>query len=382
MNHLLDYHNGISFCTVVMNRLHHLQETLPANMKMNSDYPRLEFVVLDYNSSDHVGEWLQRAMAEPLREGRLRYYRTDDPPHFDRAHSRNMAMRLASGEIVVNIDADNFAGEGFAWYLDAIFRKDRKIFSSMDVFDHELSAEKDIFGRIAMNKNDFESVSGFDECMHGYGFEDFDIIQRLKMNHGVLVPLDDPNFFKSIQHPEAERYNNEAVSGKLPEVFIQHINPGISELIYLFNDGSLGMGRIVDRFRHFPFPLPRELYAPEIPRRLVDNRWGLEGRGWTKGSWKATGDCLRLEFEAGGVLHLPGSLRNPEALTTCDSAATSYQMITEPGMRERCSRFYSLYENLAKMEFNLTHRVIRPNQTFGVGTVVRNFNPSDRVTLA
>jgi len=42
-----------------MGRLYNLKETLPANMEANQSYPDLEFVVIDYNSPDGLGDWIK-----------------------------------------------------------------------------------------------------------------------------------------------------------------------------------------------------------------------------------------------------------------------------------------------------------------------------------
>jgi hypothetical protein len=44
----------LSFFTVCMGRLHHLQQTLMKNLAWNADHPSLEFVLLDYSSPDHL----------------------------------------------------------------------------------------------------------------------------------------------------------------------------------------------------------------------------------------------------------------------------------------------------------------------------------------
>ncbi|KKL80749.1 hypothetical protein LCGC14_2001600, partial [marine sediment metagenome] len=48
----------ISFCTTCMGRLYNLKETLPKNIEANGEYPNVEFVILDYNSSDGLGDWV------------------------------------------------------------------------------------------------------------------------------------------------------------------------------------------------------------------------------------------------------------------------------------------------------------------------------------
>src|SRR5688572_15135597 len=111
----------ISLCTTCMGRLHHLKETLPRNLEDNKDCPELEFVVLDYNSPDSTGAWLHETYPDLIHSGRLKYFRTTEPKYFHMAHSKHVAHRLATGDIVCNVDADNFTGPGFASKLAEMF---------------------------------------------------------------------------------------------------------------------------------------------------------------------------------------------------------------------------------------------------------------------
>ncbi len=47
-------------------------------------------------------------MMEYIKSGRVSYYRTDKPKYFSMARSRNIAFKVAKGEIVNNLDADNY----------------------------------------------------------------------------------------------------------------------------------------------------------------------------------------------------------------------------------------------------------------------------------
>ena len=59
----------ISFIIACMGRLHHLAQTLPKNINWNVDYPNLEFILLDYNSSDGLAEWINKYMIKLLKSG-------------------------------------------------------------------------------------------------------------------------------------------------------------------------------------------------------------------------------------------------------------------------------------------------------------------------
>jgi len=85
-----------------MNRLHHLKETLPMNVADNATTENIEFVILDYNSTDGLEAWMQQKF--DIFCGKVVYFKTTQPTFYNRSHSRNMAFRLASGDVVCNLE--------------------------------------------------------------------------------------------------------------------------------------------------------------------------------------------------------------------------------------------------------------------------------------
>lgn len=170
---------SISFCTTCMGRLYNLKETLPVNIKDNSDYKNLEFVILDYNSQDGLWDYMKENFSDEIASGLVSYYRTSEPVKFSMAHSRNIAFKLARGEIVNNLDADNFtrdykrsANESWASYINKIAheQKEKVIFAK---------GRRSMHGRIGFYKSEFiDLLGGYDEGLLGYGHDDHDLVQR------------------------------------------------------------------------------------------------------------------------------------------------------------------------------------------------------------
>lgn len=163
----------VSICTTVMDRLNNLKQTLPANIRDNQGYENVEFVILDYNSKDGVGAWVRSNFAKLIKKGRLSFYRTEEPKYFDMSHSRNLAFKVARGEIVNNVDADAFTRKGFAAYINklanhcpekAMFAKSKQL----------------LRGRLGFYKKEFvELLGGYDEtCLQFYGHDDQDLMTR------------------------------------------------------------------------------------------------------------------------------------------------------------------------------------------------------------
>jgi hypothetical protein len=164
-------HRRISVCTNCMNRLHDLMVTLPVNIYHNRDYPHVEFVLLNYNSQDQMDAWVRNYMMRYIEAGILVYVRTTEPRFYRQAHSRNVCFKVATGDIVTNVDADNFTGPGFAEMLNLLaeLQPTRAAFSADKVLMH---------GRIGFYKNEWLELGGYDEDLVGYGWEDYSLLFR------------------------------------------------------------------------------------------------------------------------------------------------------------------------------------------------------------
>jgi len=170
----------ISFCTTCMGRLYNLKDTLPRNIEENKAYPNVEFVILDYNSKDDLWQWMSKHMMDHILSGRVSYYRTTEPKYFSMAHSRNIAFKVAKGDIVNNLDADNFTTcpeyykvkECLASYITSLANEtpNKVIFAK---------GKKKMHGRIGFYKEEFINLlGGYDENLLGYGHDDHDLVQR------------------------------------------------------------------------------------------------------------------------------------------------------------------------------------------------------------
>lgn len=192
---------SISLCTVCMGRLDHVKRTLIQNIRDNEDYPELEFLLLNYNSMDGLDCWVQSEMKEFLESGRLKYYHTRQPVVFDFSHSKNVAFKLASGEIVYNVDADNFIGIGFASHLNKLANEN----SHKSIFGNGF---RFIEGRIGFFKKEFiELLGGFDESFESFGHEDMDILERA-WRLGFKLMWFDKEYFNRIEHGDDLRIAN------------------------------------------------------------------------------------------------------------------------------------------------------------------------------
>jgi hypothetical protein len=226
-----------------MGRLHHLKETLPENLADNDG--AVEFVVLDYNSDDGLEAWMQAEMASHVASGKVAYFRERNAKFFNPRHAKNIAHLLATGDILVNLDADNFTGPGYA-------RKISEIFLQPGVYvrasRERPQRQTGIDGRLAFRREDFLKLRGYDEVCLGYGGDDPDISNRANCMGLERVSLVWPGE-RVIHHSNDERVkrfeNTEQphVSGKKNEAVRLSFKKG-----YIINPSGYGNGIVLRGF--------------------------------------------------------------------------------------------------------------------------------------
>lgn len=204
----------ISFCITCMNRLPHLKRTLKKNLKNNADYPEAEFVLLDYNSSDGLQDWILKNFKTELENGRLAYYQTKEPKYFHMAKAKNISHQLARGEIVCNLDADNYTGKDFAFFINSSLQKTTEIigaYKKRRIIDP--TSHRDCGGRIFLTKDNFLKLGGYDETFTGWGCEDDDFKIRAK-TLGLKEAIIYPFFLSYLSHRDILRDKNMEISKK------------------------------------------------------------------------------------------------------------------------------------------------------------------------
>jgi len=197
----------ISLCTTCKGRAHHLKETLPLNMRDNGDDPAVEFLILDYDSPDDLQAWVHRELKSQIEAGIVTYLRLEGYPAFSMPHSRNVAFRAARGDILCNVDADNFIGPGFVSFLRRFFAQHPEGF----LRPHGPPGTN---GRIACRRNQFMEIGGYDEKMgDGWGYEDVDFAARLSAAGFKGKPMPG-RYLSAIPHSDSMRLEFQTVKMK------------------------------------------------------------------------------------------------------------------------------------------------------------------------
>lgn len=190
----------ISYCITCMGRAYQLRQTLPLNLAVTAGW-NVEFVVLDYNSNDGLGDWIKAEMWAEILAGRLVYGRTEEPTHFNMPHAKNLSHCLASGNILCNLDADNFLAEEFTRYLDGCFRAEPATIT-------QGHGNVGFAGRVAIGREWFFKLGGYDEQMgDGWGYEDQDLVFR-GLGMGLKLAKFPDAFALVLQHSNEERTIN------------------------------------------------------------------------------------------------------------------------------------------------------------------------------
>jgi hypothetical protein len=142
-----------------------------------------------------------------MQSGLLRYGHNTDAPQFRMSHAKNQAHRLSTGDFVCNVDADNFTGPRFAQYLANIFREEPNA-----LVDPSLRIKRSVggglYGRVALSRENFMNLGGYDEGFKGWGGEEVDMIHRAKGLGIRNYYIDDEFRLRVIQHSDEERVVN------------------------------------------------------------------------------------------------------------------------------------------------------------------------------
>jgi len=196
----------MSLCTTCMNRLWQLQQTIVQNLQDNLCYPNFEYVLLDYNSNDDLEDWATFYLTKYAKMGVFKYYQTKIPKHFSAPHAKNIAHRCATGDIICNVDGDNFTGYGFCNFLNTMFNQDKNIVTEfVSEFDSESQSS---VGRIAMTKSNFVRLGGYNEDFSGMGWQDFDLVDRAHAMGLKKVYVPDMYFRKVVEQDEVDKVFN------------------------------------------------------------------------------------------------------------------------------------------------------------------------------
>jgi predicted glycosyltransferase involved in capsule biosynthesis len=233
----------ISFCIPCMDRLDHIKETIFTNL-IDVQNSNAELILLDYNSKDGLGNWVKNNLLQYIESGKLVYYRTEEPEYFHMSHAKNVSHKLATGDLLCNLDADNYITPGFVEYLnnECLGHKDKLVFGK---------GASRLFGKIALFRDDFINVLyGYSEGFSNYGYEDRDLFERAKKCGFKKIFYGD-KYFKRIEHSSEQSVNNFMCKNTI-------ISSEINKSLYKYNMknkiirtnlGDWGKAKVIKNFK-------------------------------------------------------------------------------------------------------------------------------------
>lgn len=191
----------IIFVTTCKGRAFHLKKTLPKNLE---DNPNSTFLVLDYGSKDDLLPFLNSIKNPNLV---VYSYKTDES--FHTAHAKNIAARcgiLEGADILVTLDADNFAGPNFEKVIQDSMKESRTYmhpdYERIQAMPWGPDSERPLrgfAGRLVVRAQDFIKMGGYNEIYDTWRGEDIDFNARMgRMNYRAIFI--DNAFLKTIPH--------------------------------------------------------------------------------------------------------------------------------------------------------------------------------------
>ena len=363
-----------------MNRLHHLKQTLPVNIADNDDYPELEFVILDYSSVDGLADWMKKDVGEFIDNGKVIYYRANDPRTFTHSHTKNIAFRLCSGDIICNINADHYTGKGFANFVNKCFYENSKIvITTIDFFQTRLNynVPNDVLGKFCVTRNDFMNINGFDENIVNYGYEDSDIVNRLEMSGLKRVLLENLTFLRYIEHGIEERFSYKKILANVHSVYLAYCSPYKSKVLYLYNSNLFQTGTLIDNFAKDS----ADIIASHSKKSY---RYNIEREEpiWDEGKWieQPGSNSFKLSFSSGESLILDA--QNDESFSSSVKEYLKFYKMTDENIIYQLTIFNYILDSSCKMENNLENHIMKVNlKGFTSCSLSKNFDEATTISI-
>jgi hypothetical protein len=341
----------------------HLQQTLEKNILDNYLLEEVEFVLLDYNSKDGLGEWIQQNMQQYIESGILVYYKTFEPEYYLRSHSRNMAFRLANAEILCNLDADNFLGKGFALFIIDEFTKHELIFYTSDC------SFQDIFGRVCVLQKDFYIARGYNEALTGYGYEDVDFFTRLYKVGLTQKYFYNPEFYKVIHHSKNERISEEYMIKNTKLMYISYRSPYQTTVLLLYNNHIMEQYTLIDN------PHLNSLILSVNDNAFTNERGRITiQENFQKGKWQQEENRIIVQTDNNSVIFEYES-------SEFNCQGNIYYVVNDSELETELIILLTSAINFHKAKKQTDkNRLVNPDG-FGMGTAFKNFNIDKEITL-
>ncbi|UXX79559.1 hypothetical protein N7E81_00340 [Reichenbachiella carrageenanivorans] len=186
-----------------------MKMTLLQNLNDNLiDRNSIEFVLMDFDEGDQVKQWVLKEFGEFLSDGYLKYFHCPQLSEWNASVAKNTSHKVAAGAVLVNLDCDNYTGlRGGAFVLDQFREAEQNIV----LWQFSKIKEDGSFGRIAITRDLFKLLGGYNEAFLPMGYQDNDLMERAKARGALLVHRRDSDYNRAIPN---EKYTPATMSYK------------------------------------------------------------------------------------------------------------------------------------------------------------------------
>jgi sulfotransferase family protein/glycosyl transferase family 7 (putative galactosyltransferase) len=279
----------IAMVTTVKNRTSHLANTLPRNLIDNADYSALKFIILDFGDCGDLRQYLLANHAMDMASGRIAVYRYNHNGPFEMGKAKNMAHRLGileGADILVNLDADNYTGEGFASYIASTM-----IIPSLFLWSNIIPGTGKQFrgcnGRICVTRDQFINSGGYDEKFLTWSCDDKDFNARLQRMGYAAIEID-RQYLRAVPHKDGVRFKEYPHAQKNAEDYEQAV---IEATNTVANFGRIGCGIVYRNYQPHPWsidPLPTRIFGIGLHKTATNSlHKALTILGYDSAHWKS-----------------------------------------------------------------------------------------------
>lgn len=362
-----DFKYKISFCIIGSGMLDDLKRTLIKNIEDNSAYENYEFVVFDYSRSD-AETWLKDCMREHIDNGKLVFYNTCQKKRYSHNYAKNVAFKLASGDIVCYIKPEEFIGKDFTALINDQFKLNSNIVIAPEVSvqpetGNLLQCEDSLCAR----KEDFLRVRGFDEHIKGSCLGVLDFITRIERIRKTKLTFNNDTFGVN---PSSEYSTVENSYLTLDRILVHQLDSSMSKVIFIYSTGLFEIATINNNVTKNYFD-PRYSYL----KRRYKSRYALKRTGWAGGRWYLSdnNESIILKPEKGGKFEL--IVQDHFYKQVLDDKYVKFYILNNPDQRQDLINFHYQF-NYSKLNKRIcAQKNIEVNRVgFGKAIVYRNFN--------
>ncbi|MDR6784088.1 hypothetical protein ABIE26_002523 [Pedobacter africanus] len=366
----------ISFCIEGVGILNSLKQTLIRNILDNQNYNNFEFIIVDYDSEEDIELWLKESLNEYINEGKVVHYKTEKKKIYNCSHAKNLAFKLASGDILCSIKAGEFTGENFAEQINNLFKINSNIvICSMNdnVYPNDFSGQNKS-EKLCVKKDNFLKISGFDEQIDEGELESIDFINRLERIRINKIMLNDDS---EVLGESMKNFTVESDYITLDKILVRYLDPYTSTVIFKYHTGIFEIGTIVNNraFRQMDF---QHSHFKQWPKY----EFTLKGSNWTKGKWYLAEDDESLIFKTKTGDEFQFQLKDQFYETKLQNKLAVFYNITDLDIKKDLINFHYQLKTKQLFKNGTSKKDIYLNSAgFGKGIVFKNFNSDHPIVI-